>query len=149
VQLLVRGVQEPGVVRLGEAFALAGPTSAQVGAVNQPGLVPGPGGDQRGQRHPGVVAAGHRYHRGTAAAAPGASFRRPQALSGLVFEAKPGAQVRRRPFTTGQVSSRHWAIWSSSRSAARRAGTCTLHPIRCSSTSIPASVYAAPNRRHA
>jgi hypothetical protein len=28
---------------------------------------------------------------------------------------------------TGQVSSRHLAILSSSRSAARRAGTCTLH----------------------
>ena len=48
---------------------------------------------------------------------------------------------------TGQVSSRHLAIFSSSRSAARRAGTCTLHPIRCSSTSIPASVYSTPNRR--
>jgi transposase len=32
---------------------------------------------------------------------------------------------------------------------ARRAGTCTLQPIRCSSTSIPASVYSTPNRRHA
>ena len=39
------------------------------------------------------------------------------------------------------------AIASSSRSAARRAGTCTLQPIRCSSTSIPASVYSTPNRR--
>jgi hypothetical protein len=28
---------------------------------------------------------------------------------------------------TGQVSSRHLATFSSSRSAARRAGTCTLH----------------------
>ena len=36
---------------------------------------------------------------------------------------------------------------ASSRSAARRAGTCTLHPIRCSSTSIPASVYSTRNRR--
>ena len=50
---------------------------------------------------------------------------------------------------TGQVSSRHLAIFSSSRSAARRAGTCTDHPSRCSSTSIPASVYSTPNRRQA
>jgi hypothetical protein len=48
---------------------------------------------------------------------------------------------------TGQVSSRHLAIVSSSRSVARRAGTCTDQPIRCSSTSIPASVYSTPNSR--
>ena len=41
---------------------------------------------------------------------------------------------------TGHVSSRQAAIRSSSRSAARRAGTCTLHPMRCNSRSIPASV---------
>ena len=63
------------------------------------------------------------------------------------LEAEPGAQVRRRPFTTGQVSSLHRAIAASSRSAARRAGTCTLHPSRCSSTSSPASVYSTRNRR--
>jgi hypothetical protein len=45
----------------------------------------------------------------------------------LVLEDQPGAQVRRGPFTTGQASSRHLAICSSSRSAARRAGTCTVH----------------------
>src|SRR6185312_10138292 len=50
----------------------------------------------------------------------------PQRLTAQL-EAEPGTQVRRRPFITGQVSS-------------RRAGTCTLHPIRCSSTSSPASV---------
>ena len=49
----------------------------------------------------------------------------------LVLEDKPGAQVRRRAFITGQVSSRHLATFSSSRSAALRTGTCTLHPIRC------------------
>jgi hypothetical protein len=46
-ELLVRGVQEPGVVRLGEALAPVVPASAKVRAVDQPGLVPGPGGDQR------------------------------------------------------------------------------------------------------
>jgi len=134
-------VQEPGVVRLGEALAPVCPASA-VRSVDQPGTAARPGGDQRGQRHPRVVPAGHRHHRSMAAAAPCASFRRPQALAGLVLEAEPGAQVRRRPFMTGQVSSRHLAIFSSSRSAARRAGTCTLQPIRCSSTSIPASEYS-------
>ena len=38
-----------------------------------------------------------------AAAPRGASLRRPQALAGLVLEDQPGARVRRRPFTTGQV----------------------------------------------
>jgi hypothetical protein len=64
----------------------------------------------------------------------------PSAASG------PGRTRLRRParrpgpppsFTTGQVSSRHLAILPSSRSAARRAGTCTDQPSRCSSTSIP------------
>ena len=124
MQLLVGGVQEPGVVRLGEALALVfAVPAADAGAVDQPGLLPGPGGNQCGQRHARVVAACHRHHRGAADPAPGASLRRPQALAGLVLEAEPGAQVRRRPFITGQVSSRHLAIWSSSRSAARRAGT--------------------------
>ena len=140
------GVQEAGVVRLGEPLVLISPPGA-VRAVDQPGPVAGPDGDQRGQRHPGIVAAGHRDDGSAAAAAPGASLRRPQALAGLVFPAEPGAQVRRRAFMTGQVSSRHLATFSSSRSAARRAGTCTDHPIRCSSTSIPASVYSTPNRR--
>src|SRR5580693_3442765 len=136
VQLLVGGVQEPGVVRLGEPLALISPPCA-VGAVDQPGTAAGPDGDQRGQRHPRVVAGGHRHHRGAAAAPPGASLRRPQALAGLVFEAEPGAQVRRRPFMTGQVSSCQAAMASSSRSAARRAGTgrssrsgAAAHPVR-------------------
>ena len=36
------------------------------------------------------------------------------ALARLVFETDPGAQVRRGPFTTGQVSSRQAAIRASS-----------------------------------
>ena len=43
-------------------------------------------------------------------------------------------------FITGHLSSFQAATAASSRSAAWRAGTCTLHPIRCSSTSSPASV---------
>ena len=128
--------REPGVIRLGEPLARISPPGA-VRAEDQPRPLTRPDRDQRGQRHPRVMAAGHRHHRGLAAAAPGAGLRRPQALAGLVFPAEPGAQVRRRAFMTGQVSSRHLAIFSSSRSAARRAGTCTDHPIRCSSTSIP------------
>ena len=69
----------------------------------------------------------------------------PQRLTAQL-EADPGAQVRRRPFNTGHVSARHAAIRASSRSAARRAGTCTLHPIRCSSKSTPARVYSTLNR---
>jgi hypothetical protein len=62
---------------------------------------------ERGQRHPRVVPAGHRDHRSMAAAAPGTSLRRPQALTGLVLEAEPGAQVRRRP--DRKITYRKWA----------------------------------------
>src|SRR6266851_2475797 len=148
VQLLVRGIQEAGAARLGEPLARI-PRAGTVRAVDQPGAAIWADGDQRGQGYPRVVAAGHRHYRGMAAAAPGAASRRPQALAGLVFPAEPGAQVRRRAFMTGQVSSRHLAIFSSSRSAARRAGTCTDQPIRCSSTAVPASVYSTPNSRQA
>jgi hypothetical protein len=143
-ELLMGAVQQAGILGLGEPLAamLAGP-AVQVGAVDQPrpfGGVAGPGGDQRGDRDALASLGGHRRYRSAAAAAPGASLGRPQALAGLVLEAEPGAQVRRRPFMTGQVSSRQAAIAASSRSAARRAGTWTLHPIRCSSTSSPAGV---------
>ncbi len=40
-----------------------------------------------------------------AAPTPGTSLRQPQVLAGLVVEDPPGAQVRRRPFATGQVGS--------------------------------------------
>ena len=49
-------------------------------------------------------------------------------------------------FITSQVSSRQAAIAASSRSAARRARTWTLHSIRCSRISSPASVYSTWNR---
>ena len=76
-ELLAGGVQQPGVVRLGEALALVAAPAAGVDAVDQPGLLPGLHRDQRGQRHSLVAAAGHRHHRGLAAAAPGAALRRP------------------------------------------------------------------------
>ena len=140
-QLLMGGVQQAGIVGLGEALApvLAMPAGG-VSAVDQPGPAAGPGADQRGHRQALATLRGHPHHRGMAAASPGAALRRPQALAGLVFEAQPGTQVRRRPFITSQVSCRHLAICASSRSAAWRAGICTLHPSRCSSTCIPASV---------
>jgi hypothetical protein len=141
VELLVRGVQQPGVAGLGEALALiAAPSAGPVHPVDQPGLLPGLDRDQRGHRDPLVAGAGHRHYRGAATPSPGAPVWRPQALARFVLEDQPGAQVRRGPFTTGQVSSRQVVIAASSRSAARRAGTCTLQPIRCSSRSIPASV---------
>jgi hypothetical protein len=45
-----------------------------------------------------------------------------------------------RSLISGQVSSRQAVIYCLSRSAARRAGTCTLHPKRCSSRSSPGRV---------
>jgi len=137
------GGRRPGAGRSPPREALAlvlAAWAATVHAVDQPGPTPGLDRDQRGQRYPLVAAAGHPHHRGGAAPAPDTALRRPQALARFVSGTDPGAQIRRRPFITGQVSSRQAAIRASSRSAARLAGTWTLHPIRCSSRSIPASV---------
>ena len=51
-------------------------------------------GDQGGKRDAAVVPAGHRDHRGPAAAPPGTALRGPQALPGLVFEDQPRALLR-------------------------------------------------------
>jgi hypothetical protein len=72
-ELLVGGVEQPGVVGLGEALA---PVAAAVDAIDQPGLASRPDADERCQGHSRVVRAGHFHHRGLAAPAPGASFRR-------------------------------------------------------------------------
>jgi hypothetical protein len=49
--LLVRGVQQPSVVRLGEPFVLVlAPAAAVVHAVDQPGMLPWLDRDERGQR---------------------------------------------------------------------------------------------------
>ena len=49
-ELLVGSVQEPGVVRLGEAFALVfAVPAAMVDAVDQPGPAAGLDSDERGQ----------------------------------------------------------------------------------------------------
>jgi hypothetical protein len=53
---LMRGVQQAGVAGLGEAFAPA-PPAGVVSAVDQPGPVPGLGGDQHGRRQARAVAA--------------------------------------------------------------------------------------------
>jgi hypothetical protein len=107
------------------------------------GLLPVPAADAAGDRRAGRPGAHPGVASRPAAQDPAhAIFRNP-----VILEAAPGAQVRHRPFTTGQASSRQAAIRASSRSAARRAGTCTVHPAQCNSTSIPASVYSTPNRR--
>ena len=144
------GVEQASVAGLGEAFAriVAAPAGV-VDAVDQPQAAPGLDGDERGQRDAPVGPAGHFHYRGVAAPSPGTPFGRPYALAGFVLEDQPGAQVRRRPFITGQVASFQAAICSSSRSVAWRAGTCTLHPIRCSSRSSPARVYSTLNSRQA
>jgi hypothetical protein len=71
---LVRGVQEPGAVRLGEPLALVPGSAALVDAVDQPGPLPGLHRDQRGQPDPLAAATGYRHHRGPAATAPAAVF---------------------------------------------------------------------------
>ena len=148
VQLLARGVQEPGVVRLSEALAPIVQASAQVRAVDQPGPSARAGRRSarpatpacRGRRSPSPPGCGRGVLRCVLSAASGPE------------RTRPGSRARRQgpppSFMAGQVSSRHLAIWSSSRSAARRAGICMLRPIRYSSTSILASVYSTPNRCH-
>src|SRR5258706_13234939 len=77
-KLLVGGVQQLGVVRLGEPFALVlAMAAAVVHAVDQPGPAPGLDSDERSERDALVAAAGDPHHRGGAAPAPGTSFRRP------------------------------------------------------------------------
>jgi hypothetical protein len=59
------GVQEPGVIGLGEALAGAGTVAAAaVGTVDQAGPLAGLDADQRGQR---AVAGGHPYYQSVAA----------------------------------------------------------------------------------
>ena len=77
-ELLMGGIQQPGVVGLGEPFALVlAAAAALVHAVDQPGMLPGLDGDQRGERDALVAAAGHLHHRGGAAPSPGAAPGRP------------------------------------------------------------------------
>jgi hypothetical protein len=48
-ELLMRGVQEPGVARLGELFALVLAAAALVHAVDQPRPLPGLDADEPGE----------------------------------------------------------------------------------------------------
>ena len=75
---------------------------------------------------------GHLHHRGAPAPTLGVPARRLQILARLVLEAEVSPAGHGRPFLCGHVSRRQAAIASSSRSAARRVGTCQLAPIRVS-----------------
>jgi len=140
-ELLVCGIQQAGVVGLGEALApTLGGTAVEVNAVDQPGPTAGLGADQRRHRDPFGARGSDLHDRGAASSAPGAALGRPQALTCLVLEAEPGAQVRRPLFMTGHCSTFQEAIFDSSRSVALRVGICALQPMRCSSRSSPARV---------
>src|SRR5205814_6219150 len=81
-----------GIVGLGEALGLALTTVIRADAVDQPGITSRlvrPGADQSGHRHPTRARGAHRHDRGMTAPAPRFAFRRPQALTGFVFEAQP------------------------------------------------------------
>jgi hypothetical protein len=98
-ELLVRGVEQAGVVGLGEALAPSlGGAAVEVRAVDQPGLVAGLGADQRCHGDAFAACGGDPHAGCVASSAPGSAFGRPQALAGFVFEAEPGAQRRRRLF---------------------------------------------------
>jgi hypothetical protein len=116
-----------------------------VGAVDQPGPAggAGPGGDQRGDRDARAALSGHPHDGGGAAAAPGAVLSEPWPDSSSKQSQAP--QVR-RPFMTGQglLPPRGDGVLVPFGSAAGR--DLDAHPIRCSSTSSPASVYSIPNR---
>ena len=69
-------------------------------------------------------------HRGAALGCPGPSHRREEGGPALVLEDDPGAAAPRAFFMRGQSCLTQVAIASSSRSTARRAGRCLLHPSR-------------------
>jgi hypothetical protein len=87
------GIQQPGVVRLGEPLALVPAAErALVHPVEQPGPLARLHRDQRGQRHSLVAAAGHRDHR-VRPRRPRYALSAALALAGLVLEDQPGARA--------------------------------------------------------
>ena len=140
VELLMRGVQQGGVVGFGEAapFALAAAVGSET--VDQPRPMPGPDTHQPGDRYPSRTFARHRDLRCPAPPAPGTGLRRAQRLPGLVLETQPGTLLRRYRFPAGHASRRHVAIAASSRSIARCAGTCGENPSRCNRYDTPRNV---------
>jgi hypothetical protein len=107
----------------------------------------GPQAHQARYRDPPGALAGYPHHGRVPAGRPGPGPRRPQVLPGLVLKADIRPGRRREPRTFAQVTARHAAIASSSRSAARCTGTCGLNPSRCSSSDVPRSVYRMRNSR--
>ena len=138
----MRVAQEPGVIRFGKALApvIAG-TAASVHPVDQPQPAARLDRDQRGQRHPLVTAAGHPDHR----------IGRAVPRSGPRAVLSPGlTRLRSRPRRPGPPPCFYHRPGhlpppgdpASSRSAARRAGTCTLH--RAGAAAHPAPPGCTP-----
>lgn len=89
-------IKQVGIVGLGEALAsVIGGAAVEVDAIDQPWPVAGLGADQRRHRDPFGARGGDLQERGAASTASGAALGRPQAMTCLVLEAEPGAQVRR------------------------------------------------------
>ncbi|KPI15162.1 Beta-galactosidase [Actinobacteria bacterium OK006] len=137
LEQVVGAIQEVDVVALAERAALALAAGVPAQPVTQAGGQAGPVAQQPGHREPSPAATGHFDLRGDAASAPGAALGRPTGHARFVLEADERASRRPEGFTSCQVASRHAVIASSSRSAAGRAGICTLKPIRCSSRVTP------------
>lgn len=109
-------------------------------AVDQPGAFAGFVAGQGGDRESSPGTAAYPEERGASASGPGAGGGRRHRESGFVVEGDPGPECRRRSSTCGQVSFTHTATAASSRSSARRAGTCRDRPWRISRLRTPCSV---------
>lgn len=125
---LVDSVDQTDVVALGQAAALALAPGVAPQAVAQPGPRVRAHREQPGDRDPAGAPATDLHDRGDAAPSPGAPLRRPASESGFVLEADPSVAGCPGAFTSAQVASFQAATACSSRSAARRAGTCGVKP---------------------
>lgn len=134
------GHDQVPVVDPGERLRLALSAVVEVQLVEQVRSFAVSEADDAGHVDAAGASAADRHHRTGADRRPGASLRRPQSLPGLVFEAEVGTQVRRGGFAADHTSAFHSATACSSRSRARRAGTCTDQPWRCSSLPTPSMV---------
>jgi hypothetical protein len=139
-ELLVGGIEQGGIVSLGETASLTFAATVQADAVDQPAALTGLDTDQPGNRDPPGTLTRHRNLGCPATPTPGSSLRWTQRLAGLILETDPRTALRGYRLPDTHVSFRQVAMAASSRSTARCAGTCGENPIRCSRYETPRRV---------
>ncbi|MEY9997787.1 hypothetical protein ABIE67_009906 [Streptomyces sp. V4I8] len=147
LELVVRYDDQVAVVLPGEALRLALASPVHVQPVDQTRSFAALVADQSRNGNPSPVRATHPHLRCLSARRPRMSLRRPRSLPGLVLEADVGVPGRRGGFTVSHTSLRHRSTLASSRSSARRAGTCGDQPCRRISFHTPCTVYSTRNSR--